>query len=133
MAFLFKQGSAMGRFSDFKASFLEILWITKTCLTTFWFWLPISLMVYLLIQVWMVFFIHPFTLVILPAVMIVYGTILEEKRVRLRYGLDKPRRFQVSHGLGAPPEPMAGDEWKVEQAVDQYRRLLEHDDEDKHE
>jgi len=123
----------MGRFSDFKSSFLEVLWITKACLTTFWFWLPISLMAYILIQLWMIFFIHPLTLAILPAVMIIYGTLLEEKRVRLRYGLDKPRRFQVSHGLGATPEPMAEGEWKVEQAVDQYRQLLKNDDEDKHE
>ena len=127
MAFLFKQGSFMGRFSDFKTSFLEVLWITKTCLTTFWYWLPISLMAY------MIFFIHPLTLAILPAVMIIYGTILNEKRVKLRYGLDKPRKFQVSHGLGATPEPIAEGEWKVEKAVDQYRRLLKNDEEDKQE
>jgi type VI protein secretion system component VasK len=114
----------MGRVKDFKESFLEVLWITKACLTTFWYWLPISFMAYILVQLWMIFFVHPLTILILPGVMILYGTLLEEKRTRLRYGLGKRKQYQASHGLGATPEPMEENEWKVEQAVDQYKRLL---------
>ncbi len=72
----------------------------------------------------MIFFIHPLTILILPGVMILYGTLLEEKRTRLRYGLAKPKQYQASHGIGAAPEAMGENQWRVERAVDQYKRLL---------
>lgn len=83
---------------------------------------------YVLLQLWMMIYIHPLTLAIAPTIMIIYGIRLENKRVRLRYGLDKPKRISASHTLGSAPEPIGEFEWKVEKAVEQYERLLEEDD-----
>lgn len=114
----------MGAIREFKDSFLEVLWIVKCCLTTFWFWLPILYMAYFFLQLWMVFFIHPLTVLILPAILCIYGIRQEEKRIKAKYGLTKTKRLPVSHALGPGPEPMRKIEWEVDRAVDEYERLL---------
>ena len=108
---------------------LEIAWLVRGCLTSFWFWLPILFMGYVLFQLWMMIFIHPLTLLILPVIMIVYGLRNEEKRIEARYGLARARRLKWSHGLGADPEVAPEDEWKVEQLVKEYEDLLKEKDE----
>lgn len=117
----------MGLLGNFKDSFREVLWITKNVLTTFWFWLPILYMLYVLLQFWMVFYIHPLTLLILPVILVVYGILLEDKRIRAKYGLTKTKRLSASYVLGENPEPMRKTEWEVERTVEQYRRLLKDD------
>ena len=115
----------MEKIKGYKDSFLEVLWITKACFTTLWYWLPISFMAWMLFQLWMVFFVHPLTILILPIIVVLYGTLLEEKRTRLRYGLGKPRQFRSSHGVGEHPHSMPETEWEVEKTVNQYKQLLE--------
>jgi hypothetical protein len=68
-------------------SLMEILFITKVCLTTFWFWLPILYAIYLFFQIWMFFFLHPLTIFILPTILLVYSILQEEKRFKARYGV----------------------------------------------
>lgn len=114
----------MGRFSDFKQSFLEVLWIARNTLGTFWFWLPIVYMAYVLFQLWLMFYVHPLTLAILPVIIIIYGMRNEDKRLKARYGLGKTKRLSASQGLGGSPEPVKEFEWKVEQAVDRYEKML---------
>jgi len=114
----------MGKPNNFWDSFQEVLWIAKSTITTFWFWLPIIYMTYVFVQLWLMFFVHPLTLAILPIVLIIYGIHMENKRINARYGLGKVKRISGTHGLGASPEPLKKTEWKVEQAVDRYRKLL---------
>jgi hypothetical protein len=114
----------MGKVGDFRNSFLEILWITKNTVTTFWFWFPIIFMAYVLVQLWMMIYIHPLTLAIVPIILIIYGVRLEEKRIKIKYGIAKTKRLPVTHALGATPEPVKKYEWKVEQAVERYEQLL---------
>ncbi len=114
----------MGRHSGFKKSFLEILWITKNTLGTFWFWVPIIYFAYVLLQLWMMFYVHPFTLAIVPIILIIYGIRLEDKRTRARYGLKKGKRLPKTHGVAGVPEPVEQYEWEVERAVEQYESLL---------
>jgi hypothetical protein len=118
----------MGKLGDFKDSFLEVLWIMRSTLSTFWFWFPIIYMAYVILQLWMMVYISPLTLAILPVALIIYGVRLEDKRVRARYGL-KEKRLPATHALGTSPEPRKQFEWEVEQAVEQYEQLLkEHKD-----
>lgn len=117
----------MGKLRDFKDSCNEILWITKNTLSTFWFWFPIIYMGYVLLQLWMMVFISPLTLAIVPVALILYGVRLESQRTKRRYSLDKTKRLSSSRALGGSPEPIGEFEWKVEKAVEQYERLMKRD------
>jgi len=114
----------MGKVADYKNTLLEVLWIAKNTLSTFWFWFPIIYMSYVFVQLWLMFYVSPFTLAILPVALIIYGVRLEEKRVKLRYGLSKTKRLPTSHSMGTSPEPLNQADWEVEQAVEQYEELL---------
>lgn len=114
----------MGRISDYKNSFLEVVWIARNTLSTFWFWFPIIYMAYVIFQLWLMFYVHPLTLALLPVTLIIYGVHLEEKRVKLRYGLGKTKRLPSTHSMGTSPEPLREADWEVEQAVEQYEKLL---------
>ena len=120
----------MGRFSGFLESFREVLWITKNTVSTFWFWLPIAYMMYVIFQLWLMFFVHPLTLGILPVILLIYGIRNENKRIRARYGLSNTPRKRAKDGLGATPEPASKFEWEVEQAVERYEELLKKEKEE---
>jgi len=112
---------------NFKESLSEVLLIVKCCLTSFWYWLPILFMSYCLLQLWMMFYIHPLTALVLPVLLCIYGIWQEEKRFKARYGIVKTKRLAASHGLGQGPDLMKGFEWEVERFVDEYERLLKED------
>jgi hypothetical protein len=114
----------LGRLSDYKDSFLEVAWIARNALTTFWFWFPIIYMAYVFLQLWLMFYVHPITLAILPVTLVIYGVYLDDKRVKLRYGLQKTKRLSTDRPLGSAPEPVKQVDWQVEQSVEQYERML---------
>jgi hypothetical protein len=114
---------ALGKIEDYKNSFVEVMWIAKNTLSTFWFWFPIAYMAYVIVQLWLMFYVHPLTLAILPVTLIIYGIRLEEKRVKLRYGLGA-KRLKAVNAMGAPPEPVELKQWEVEQSVEQYKEML---------
>jgi hypothetical protein len=114
----------MGKIGDYKNSFLEVVWIARNTLSTFWFWFPIIYMAYVIFQLWLVFYVSPLTLAILPITLIIYGVRLEEKRVKSMYGLNKTKRLETLHTMGAAPEAFGDADWKVEKAVEQYEKLL---------
>ena len=120
----------MGKFRDFTDSCNEVFWIAKNTVSTFWFWFPIIYMGYVFLQLWMMVFISPLTLAIVPIVLIIYGVRLENRRTKLRYSLDKTKRLSATQVLGANPEPIGEFEWKVEKAVEQYERLLKDEDDE---
>lgn len=114
----------MGKLRDYKNSFVEVVWIARSTLSTFWFWFPIIYMAYVFVQLWLMFYVHPITLAILPVTLIIYGVHLEEKRVKLRYGLSKTKRLSTLRSMGAEPEPLKQADWEVEQSVEQYEKML---------
>ena len=113
----------MGRLQDFKESFLEVLLITEVCLTSFYFWLPVLLWAYLFFQLWMMFAIHPLTILILPAILAIYTIILEEKRFKAQHKLANTKCIMALHPIGAHPEPPSF-KWDVEATLKEYVKLL---------
>lgn len=105
----------------FRDSLWDILKLIKTCLTTRWFWIPVLFEAYLFLQLWLMFYVHPLTLIILPAILIVYLLWKEEKRLDARYGL-KTKRLST-YLLGGHPESASSDN-KVEKILDEYERML---------
>lgn len=120
---------ALGRLVDLKDSLLEIILIVRCCLTTFWFWVPVLYAAYFFVQLWMFFYIHPLTIVIFPAILIVYSIFLEEKRFEAKYGLIRDKTVSSSAPLGSKPT-YKNFRWNVEQALREYNQLLK---ETKHE
>lgn len=78
----------LGRIANFKESLLESMLIIKTCLTTFWFWVPVLLSAYLWVQLGIMFYISPLAALIVPSILVVYALIREDKRTEAQYGLD---------------------------------------------
>jgi hypothetical protein len=103
----------MGVIRDFINFIKDALWVTKLCFTSFWFWLPVLFGVYIIMQMWLALAIHPLTLLILPACLIVYMILTEDKRIAQQYGLKK-------NGT----ENMGAIRWNVDKSVDEYMQIL---------
>jgi len=73
------KGNALKHLKLFE-EILEILFIVKVCLTSIWFWVPILYAVYSIFQIWILVYIHPLTILILPTALIVYLLILDKRK-----------------------------------------------------
>ena len=113
----------MKRLWEFKESFVEVLLITAACLTSFWFWLPTLFAAYMYFQLYVIFFVHPLTVLIVPIVLAIFAMVFEEERVKAQYGLDKIRLLRSSDPLGASPT-WKKVRWDVEKAVREYQESL---------
>ena len=116
-------GILLKRLREFGESLFEVLLITKACLTTFWFWLPPLFAAYMYFQLWMIFFIHPLTILIVPVVLAIFAMIINEERVKAQYGLDKVKLLKVSDPLGAGAT-WKKVRWDVEKGVREYKLSL---------
>ena len=72
-----------------KENVIEIIKIVKTCITTFWFWLPLLFAIYMYIQIWMIFAVHPLTIFIFPTILSIYLIHEREKRLKIIYKIQK--------------------------------------------
>jgi len=111
------------RLQELKEFVIDVLLITVACLTSFWFWLPALFAAYIYFQLWIVVFIHPLTILIMPVVIAIFAMIWQEKRVKAQYGLDRVKLLKASHPLGATPE-RAKVRWDIEKAVREYLESL---------
>jgi len=79
---------SLGHIANLKESLSESFLIIKTCLTTFWFWVPVLLSFYIVLQLGIMFYIHPLALIIVPSILIIYAVISDDRRTKAIYGLD---------------------------------------------
>lgn len=114
---------ALKGLQSFKESFIEILMVVKVCLTSFWFWLPVLYCVYFYFQILLIFWVHPLTILILPLILSVYLILLQEKRVKAFYEINKVRYISASEPFGEGPK-VKPFKWKVEESVREYEKLL---------
>ena len=94
----------MRKIEEFKELVIDILRIVKICITTFWFWLPVLFYSYVFLQLWMLFYIHPLTLLTLPAAIFTYAVLSGKKRFK---NVIKTKRLTPSHPLFAKPDPIS--------------------------
>lgn len=116
-------GSRLKSIRDLWFSFIDVLFLVKACLTTFWFWVPVIFAASLYIQLWIVFAIHPLTILILPTILGILAMIREEKRVRAQYGVDEFMVLKSSHMFGEGPV-WERKTWDAERAVKEYEESL---------
>jgi hypothetical protein len=77
----------MNRLGGIADSFAEIVSIAKTVLSTVWFWVPVAYALYFLVQLWLIFFVHPLTAFVAASLLGFYAVYLEGKRAVTRYSL----------------------------------------------
>lgn len=118
------------RLQSSKESFIEILVIVKACLTSFWFWLPVLYGVFFYMQIWLIFCVHPLTILVLPIAISIYAIIQEEKKTKAFYELNRIKYFNASHPLGEGPKMITSNR-KVEKYVKEYEKLLKKKQEEK--
>lgn len=103
-----------------KDSIYELLYLSKVCLTSFWFWVPPLFALFVVLELYMIC-INPLLLIVGPAVIIVYALVWEDRRVRAQYGLKEVKLVKSSDMLFSAPR-------KVEQDVDVERLVKEYTD-----
>ena len=122
----------MVRLKELKEEIADILVIVKTCLTSIWFWIPVVYAIYFYMQIWLIFCVHPLTLLILPSILLAYLIIREEKRAEryLRLNNVNFRYLSASHPLGSGPE-IKPFKWEVEKSIKEYEEMLKKKSKDK--
>jgi hypothetical protein len=107
---------------SFKESLLEIFYILKACVSSFWFWLPALFAVYLYLELYLLC-VSPLLVLIGPVITIVYVLIWEEKRVKAQYGINDVKVLSSLDPLFSKPRRATSVE--VEKLVDEYKKLIE--------
>lgn len=108
---------------NFKDYIIEISVLIKACLTGIWFWVPVVYAIGFYMQIWLMFFVHPLTLLILPSILVAYLIVTEEKRARTFYKLNGIKYLSASHPLGEGPE-VKPFKWEMERALKEYEEML---------
>lgn len=103
-------------------SVVEVVSIVKTVLATVWFWIPIAYALYFIVQLWLIFYIHPLTAFAAATLLGVYALYLEGKRTAARYSLKVTMRLSATHSFTEGPRPVR--QWEVGQTVEEYENLL---------
>jgi hypothetical protein len=98
---------------------MELILIAKTCLTSFWFWVPVLFAAYMWAQLGIMFYIHPLALAIIPSILIAYALIQEDRRFKAQYGLDKNQSIDTGKKLLS--------EVNMKRLVSEYSVLLKND------
>lgn len=120
---------ALQKLRNLKETIIELATVAKACLTTFWFWVPPIFALYMWLQLWLMFFVHPLTLIIVPAILLVYSLVQEDKRIKAMYGLQSVKKKNALDPFGASPQELAGYKWDVEKALENYEKTLKKDKE----
>jgi hypothetical protein len=106
---------------SFKDSLLEIFYIVKACLSSFWFWVPPLFAVYMFLELYLLC-VSPLLVLIGPIITIVYVLFWEEKRVKAQYGIKDVKVLSSSDPLFSGPRKAASVE--VEELVEEYEKLI---------
>lgn len=104
-----------------RETFLELIWIIKTCLTTFWFWVPVLIGLIPMFELWIILTINPLAAFALPAVVVAGVLIIDDKRTRAHYGMGKDNH--AVHPIGTGSEFLAN--WDAQEKVKEYLKTLD--------
>lgn len=74
-------------------------------------------------QIWLMFWVHPLTILVLPIVLLIYAITQEEKKAKTFYELNGIKYLSASHAIGEGPEAKMFN-WEIEEYVKEYEKLL---------
>jgi hypothetical protein len=100
----------MGAIRDFIDFIKDAFAITGIVLSSKWLWLMVGFGVYFILQVWLMLAISPLVLLILPAILVVYLIMSEDKRMAAQYSLKK--------------QVVDTTQWNVAKSVDEYIKTI---------
>jgi hypothetical protein len=100
----------MGAIRDFIDLIKDAFAITGIVLSSKWLWLMVGFGVYFILQVWLMLAISPLVLLILPAILVVYLIMSEDKRMAAQYSLKK--------------QVVDTTQWNVSKSVDEYIKTI---------
>ncbi len=110
---------------NMKEELLEIIYLVKICLTSIWFWIPVLFAAYLFIQFWLIFYVSPFAILVVPTILSIILVYKREKRLRMLYGIKEtvPEKVGYISGseLGQQVVPKEY-KWIIEETLEKYRR-----------
>lgn len=118
-----------GEKQSLKESIIEIWAIIKACVTSFWFWVPTLFCIYLYIQLYLML-INPLFLTIVPAILIIYALLWEEKRTKAKYDIKDTKIVYASNPLFTPPQEALAKKAEIDQLVEEYKKMLKKRKED---
>jgi len=103
----------LGRIRDFVDFIKDAFWITKLTVTSPWIWLCVGFGLFICIQP-LLLFTYPLAVLIVPAILIVYLILSEDKRLAAQYGLKKKEGVETAGAV----------KWDVKRSVDEYLQIL---------
>jgi uncharacterized membrane protein len=100
----------MGALRDFVDFMKDAFTITGAVLSSKWIWVMVGFGLYFILQIWLMLAISPLVVLILPAILIVYLIMSEDKRDAARYSLKK--------------KVVDTTQWNVSSSVDEYIKTI---------
>jgi len=100
----------MGAIRDFIDFLKDAFTISGAVLTSKWIWMMVGFAVYFIIQPLLMLAISPLTVLILPAALIIYLIVNEDKRTAAQYNLKK--------------KVVDTTQWNVTKSVDEYIKTI---------
>ncbi len=100
----------MGAIRDFIEFIKDAFAVTGAVLTSTWIWIMIGFALYFIIQPLLMLAISPLAILILPAALIIYLILNEDKRTSTQYGLKK--------------KSIDTTQWNVSKSVDEYIKTI---------
>jgi len=107
---------------ELRESLREIWAITKVCLTSFWFWVPVLFSLFLYLELYLLFF-YPIICFIILGGFVILALYWEDKRAKAKYGIKDVKVLLSSDPLFTTPRK-ADSKTEVGKLVDEYKELL---------
>jgi hypothetical protein len=103
----------LGRIRDFIDFIKDAFWITRLALSSPWIWLCVGFGLFIIIQP-LLLLTYPVAVLIVPAILIVYLLMSEDKRLAAQYGLKKKEGVTTAGAV----------KWDVKRSVEEYMQIL---------
>jgi len=100
----------MGAVRDFIDFMKDAFGITGAVLTSKWIWLMVGFGLYFILQIWLMLAVSPLSVLVLPAILIVYLLVNEDRRTSAQYSLKK--------------KVVDTTQWNVSKSVDEYVKTI---------
>jgi len=109
--------------TSWKEEIYDFFYLVKTCLASFWFWLPILFTILIYTQILIFIFLHPLLLLVAPTMISIYAIIQEKKRLKVQFRVEDRKILLASDPLGSRPHA-SNSKLDIEEAVEEYARFL---------